>query len=211
MEIHALTRGLMLIEAIGVRVRRITYDVPVTSEDHQRVRVLLERHGIDGSRPLVAVNPVALWETKLWRNDRFARLAEHLIKEKGATVVFTGGPADKPVNDAIRAMMTVPAVNLAGQTSIKMLAALYCRSAMLITTDTGPMHLAAALGTPVVALFGPTAPWRTGPFGEGHRIVRTAAACSPCFKRRCDERQCCCMHNITVEMVIDAVDKLHLL
>jgi lipopolysaccharide heptosyltransferase I len=208
MEVHALTRGLMLIEALGVSAPRITYDVPVTGADHKRVRNLLERHGIDGGRPLVAINPVALWETKLWRNDRFATLAEHLIKAKGVNVVFTGGSADRAVNDAIGAMMTVPAVNLAGQTSLKMLAALYRRAAMLITTDTGPMHLAAAMGTPVVALFGPTAPWRTGPFGEGHRIVRTAAACSPCFKRRCDSRRCCCMHNISVEMVIEAVDPL---
>jgi ADP-heptose:LPS heptosyltransferase len=62
-----------------------------------------------------------------------------------------------------------------------------------VTTDTGPMHLAAAVDTRVVALFGPTAPWRTGPFGDGHQVIRTAPACSPCFKRQCDEHRCRCM------------------
>jgi heptosyltransferase-1 len=208
MDVHALTRGLMLILAIGVNADRIIYDVPVSGEDHYRVGSLLERHGINGNRPLVAVNPVALWETKLWLNDRFAALADHLIKEKGADVVFTGAAHDRPVVDAILTMMTEPAVSLAGETSLKMLAALYHRSAMLVTTDTGPMHLAAAVSTPVVALFGPTAPWRTGPFGEGHRIVRTAPSCSPCFKRRCDRQQWCCMQDITVEMVMDEVCQL---
>jgi 3-deoxy-D-manno-octulosonic-acid transferase/heptosyltransferase-1 len=208
MEVHALVRGLMLLDAIGVKTRRVVFDVPVFARDHRQAESLLERHGMDGSRPLVAVNPVALWETKLWRDDRFAALADRLIQEMGVDVVFTGGPADRPIVDAILSRMTARAVNLAGKTGLKTLAALYRRTALLVTTDTGPMHLAAAVGTPVVALFGPTAPWRTGPFGEGHRVVRTAPACSPCFKRRCDGRRCCCMRAITVEMVLDAIRQL---
>jgi heptosyltransferase I len=208
MEVHALTRGLMLLGAIGVNTRCVVYDVPMSAGDHRQAASLLKRHGIDGARPLAAVNPVALWETKLWMNDRFAALADRLIGDMGVDVVFTGGPADRPVVDAILARMTTPAVNLAGKTSLKTLAALYRRAAFLVSTDTGPMHLAAAVGTPVVALFGPTAPWRTGPFGEGHRVVRTAPSCSPCFKRRCDERRCCCMRGISVEMVLEAVRQL---
>jgi len=208
MEVHALTRGLMLLAAIGIPTRQVTYHVPVKGGDRQRIQTLLSGQGIDGRRRLVAINPVALWETKLWVNRRFARLADRLVDEDGVDVVFTGGSDDRRVVADIQSMMRASSVSLAGSTSLKELAVLYGQSAVLITTDTGPMHLAAAMGTPVVALFGPTAPWRTGPFGEGHQIVRSASPCSPCFKRRCDEHCCRCMTDIHVPVVLDAARRI---
>ena len=208
MEVHALTRGLMLLEAIGIRTREVVYDVPVSTDDQLWVTSQLHSRGVTGSRRFAAINPVALWETKLWRNDRFARLADRLIREDAVDIVFTGGPADREAVATIMGMMREPAVNMAGQTSLNQLAALYQLAAVLITTDTGPMHLAAAVGTPVVALFGPTAPWRTGPFGAGHRIVRTAPACSPCFKRECDVHRCRCMTDIRVAHVLEATREI---
>jgi 3-deoxy-D-manno-octulosonic-acid transferase/heptosyltransferase-1 len=156
------------------------------------------------------MNPVALWETKLWLNDRFAQLADRLIETYGVCIVFTGGPADRKTIDTIRSMMANPAANLAGETRLPMLAAVYQQAFCLVTTDTGPMHLAAAMQTSVVALFGPTAPWRTGPFGKGHRVVRTAPSCSPCFKRRCDQHRCRCMTDMSVDMVFSAIEELFL-
>jgi 3-deoxy-D-manno-octulosonic-acid transferase/heptosyltransferase-1 len=208
MEVHALTRGLRLIEAIGVRSPALVYDIPESDADRRQIDRLLVSEKIDGTRPLVAVNPVALWETKLWLEDRFAALGDRMVAELGLDVVFTGGPADRTVNRRIRRLMVAPAADLSGRTSLTMLAALYRRTALLVTTDTGPMHLAAAVGTPVVALFGPTAPWRTGPFGRGHRVIRTDPDCSPCFKRRCDHHQCRCMRDISVAMVFDQVAEM---
>jgi heptosyltransferase I len=205
MEVHALTRGLMLLNAIGIDTPSVVYDIPVSAADRRQVKTLLDRQDIDGSRPLVAVNPVALWETKLWLNDRFAALADRLIADHGVDVVFTGGPGDRPTIAAIHGMMAERAADLSGRTSLPMLAALYQRASCLVTTDTGPMHLAAAVDTPVVALFGPTAPWRTGPYGQGHTVVRRALPCSPCFKRQCDVHQCRCMRDITVAQVLAAV------
>jgi heptosyltransferase-1 len=204
MEVHALIRGLMLLSAIGIQTDRVVYDVPMADADHRRVRSLLDARGVGGTRPLVAINPVALWETKLWLNDRFAALADRLVDEVGADVVFTGGPGDRAVVQNIRRAMRSPSVDLSGQTTLPMLAALYRQATLLVTTDTGPMHLAAAVDTPVVALFGPTAPWRTGPFGDGHTVIRTAPPCSPCFKRQCDEHRCRCMRDITVDQVLAA-------
>ena len=83
---------------------------------------------------------------------------------------------------------------------------LYEKAGFVVSTDTGPAHIAAAIGTPVVALFGPTAPWRTGPFGEGHRIIRANLACSPCFKRQCQTKAC--MEQISVEDVMEGIEKL---
>jgi heptosyltransferase-1 len=81
-------------------------------------------------------------------------------------------------------------VDLVGRTSLPELALIMKQAQLAVTTDTGPMHLAAAVGTRTVALFGPTAPWRTGPFGEGHEIVRLGLECSPCFKRQCPQPRC---------------------
>jgi heptosyltransferase-1 len=99
-----------------------------------------------------------------------------------------------------------PLVNLAGRTSLAELAGVLRRAQLAVTTDTGAMHLAAALGTPVVALFGPTAPWRTGPFGPGHQVVRLGLPCSPCFKRQCPAPRC--LHELFPDMVKTACEKI---
>ena len=95
---------------------------------------------------------------------------------------------------------------LAGRTTLPELAEVLRRASLAVTTDTGAMHLAAALGTPVAALFGPTAPWRTGPFGNGHEIVRLEMECSPCFKRQCPEPRC--LLDLPVAMVEAACEKI---
>ena len=216
MEHHALKRYLMLVAAAGIPVRKIVYDLPVEEEDRKAVSDHLGRPESTDSKPdadsaFVVLNPMANWETKLWRNDRFADLADRLIQAYGVRVVFTGGPGDEPMIADIRSRMEGVALNLAGRTSLKQLAALYQRARCVITTDTGPMHLAAAVGTPVEALFGPTAPWRTGHFGPGHRIVRLGPACSPCFKRRCPRPYRQCLEAVTVSDVLKELDRLKIM
>jgi 3-deoxy-D-manno-octulosonic-acid transferase/heptosyltransferase-1 len=205
MEIHALKRGLMMIEALGIPTERVEYRLPVSSDDHKTMATLLKEGGIDPEQPLVCINPQATWETKLWDNRGFAELSDALQERYGVQVVFTGGPEERDVIDTIMAMTVRPCVSLAGLTTLKTLAALYRRAELLVTTDTGPMHLGAAVGTRVVAIFGSTAPWRTGPYGPNHGIVRSNLVCSPCFKRHCPH--CTCMQGITVEKVMEAVQK----
>ncbi len=206
MEIHALSRGMMLLEKLGIRTKDIEYNVPVSTNDDILVQSLLKEHGINSDGFLIVVNPVAKWETKLWTEKKFARLADALIGGYHAQILFTGGPEDCFLIDQIISKMERQPVNLAGKTTLKMLAALYKKIDFLISTDTGPMHLAVAVGTPVVALFGPTAPWRTGPYGSGNRIIRTQLECSPCFKRKCETTKC--MDQISVNQVLDAVDSM---
>jgi len=206
MEIHALSRGMMLIDALGIPSNTVEYKLPVSSYDHEKVDGLMRTYGMLGAKPLVAINPVAKWETKLWANKKFSQLADILIDRYDAKIVFTGGPEDGPTIQDIMAAMKGHAVNLAGHTTLKMLAALYQKVDFVVSTDTGPMHMAAAVGIPVVALFGPTAPWRTGPFGTGHQIVRGGPECSPCFKRECKTIDC--MEQISVQQVVDAIHKL---
>lgn len=206
MEIHALDRGLMLIGALGVPAGDVEYRIPVTDRDRDRVLRYMADVGIDPARPIVAINPMAKWETKLWDPAKFSRLADRLVETRNAQVVFTGGPEDRPAVEGIIGRTVRGTFNLAGRTRLKELAAVFEGSNVVISTDTGPMHLAAAIGTPVVALFGPTAPWRTGPHGDKHRVVRSEPPCSPCFKRKCSRPSC--MESITVDQVMDGVDAL---
>lgn len=206
MDQHALIRELLLLKGIGIESGEIVFDLPVGEAQRERIGELLAAEGIAPDKPLVAINPMTTWETKHWRNERFAQVADQLL-EKGLAVVFSGGPQDARGIEEIRAAMTGKAASLAGKTTLRELTALYERVKALITTDTGPMHLAAAAGAPVVALFGPTAPWRTGPFGAIHTTLRVEMACSPCLKKHC-ERGHGCMEGITVAQVVQATEEI---
>jgi 3-deoxy-D-manno-octulosonic-acid transferase/heptosyltransferase-1 len=155
-------------------------------------------------RPFVAVSPVAFWETKLWEDQKFAELGDRIYRELGIAVILTGGEAG-PL-ERIKSRMKTAAINLGGRTTLRELASLYKEASLVITTDSGPMHLAAAVGTPVVAIFGPTDPSRTGPYGPGHRIIRRGISCSPCFLKHCKDPRC--MTEITVEDVFSAVKEV---
>jgi heptosyltransferase-1 len=210
MEIHALTRGMMLFNtALCIRDKEIVYNLPVSEVHREIAEKLLARNGIKQINPLVTIHPMAKWDTKLWSNKKFSELADRLIEQYDVDVVFTGSQGDRATIQDIVSGMKRKAVNLAGETSIIGLAALYEKSDFLVSTDTGPMHLAAAVGTPVVALFGPTAPWRTGPFGPGHKIVRVLGlTCSPCFKRTCETNGTECMERIFVDDVLKEIQGL---
>jgi len=205
MNIHAIMRNMMLLERVGIYSNEIVYKIPVQDEDRKKADDLLQVYK-DKSLCLpflVAINPVAKWETKLWDNEKFAILADRLIEEYKARIVFTGGAEDYQTIETILAFMKYNALNLAGKTTLKILAAIYEKADMLISTDTGPMHLGAAVGTPVTAIFGPTAPCRTGPFGSKHQVIRAGLPCSPCFKRKCKTTDC--MKQISVEQVLNSI------
>ncbi|MFZ5564504.1 MAG: lipopolysaccharide heptosyltransferase I [Thermodesulfobacteriota bacterium] len=206
MEVHALLRYIRMLAPLGIPESiPIEYLLPVSQEDRREASRLVKETR-NGRSHVAAVNPVAQWDTKLWPPEKFARLADALVERHDTSVVFTGGPEDGPAIERIQALMKNRGLNLAGKTSLPGLAALYKAVDVVVTTDTGPMHIAAAAGAPVVALFGPTAPWRTGPFGDNNRVVRADLSCSPCFKRACDAWEC--MDRITVDQVLAAVVEL---
>ncbi|MBT3312764.1 MAG: lipopolysaccharide heptosyltransferase I [Desulfobacterales bacterium] len=209
MEIHALKRGLMLLDSIGIYTDEIEYNISVAEHELLEIDNLLKQYGIKQKGLLVAINPVAKWDTKLWSKEKFAQLADRLVEQYEAEIVFTGGPEDFDIVQEIISCMKCDAVNLAGKTTLKTLAALYKKADLLISTDTGPMHLGAAVGAPVVAIFGPTAPWRTGPYGKGHKVIRTELECSPCFKRKCETNEC--MEMISVQDVFEGIKNTGLL
>jgi heptosyltransferase-1 len=155
--------------------------------------------------PLVVLHPGARWASKLWPPASWARLAEW-FHAQGFQIAVTGSPADRELAAGLTAQCRASLINLAGRTSLAQLAAILRKTRLAVTTDTGVMHLAAALGTPVTALFGPTAPWRTGPFGNRHQVVRLNLPCSPCFKRHCPAPRC--LTDLTPEMVAAVCEKI---
>ncbi|MGB9699054.1 MAG: lipopolysaccharide heptosyltransferase II [Thermodesulfobacteriota bacterium] len=204
-EKHALERYLDLVHQLGVNVNKPVLKFPVSDEIRQGAKSKLSQRGLSLGN-LVVIHPLAKWPTKQWPKEKFARLADNLIN-LGATVVFTGSLEDHKEIKEICGLMehNTQNLNLAGQTGLRELAALFSLANLVITTDTGPMHLAAAVQAPLIVLFGPTAPWRTGPYGNGHEIIRRNLPCSPCFKKTCSAVRC--MEGITVEEVFAAAIK----
>jgi heptosyltransferase-2 len=136
--------------------------------------------------PWIGVNPGAFFgSAKRWLPERFAAVADIVARRVGAKVVVVGGRRERPLGEAIAEGMQAPVRVLCGETTLSELVGVLSRLRLLLTNDSGPMHVAAALGTPLVAVFGPT-DWReTAPVGETSRLVRAAAGCAPCLLREC--------------------------
>jgi len=199
LERHAVLKYLDLTRHLGAKVGRVSFPVWVRPEEEARVERLLA-----GGPPVIAVSPQTRWETKQWSAASFAALTRSLVAELGARVALCGAPADRPQLEAIAEQAGHPSgvLNLAGQLNLREFAHLCRLSRLVVSCDSGPMHLAAAVGAPVVAIFGPTAPWRTGPFGSTHRVVRRGLSCSPCFRKRCASRAC--LEGVSPQEVLEA-------
>ena len=200
-EAHAVLRYLNLAHHLGAPVQPPRFRLGLDAEVDICHLLPGEAHG-----DLVVLHPGARWPSKLWPAAAWAQLGDWLSREHGLRVALTGSAADQRLTADILTQMQEPALSLAGRTTLPELAAVLRRARLLVTTDTGAMHLAAALETPVVALFGPTAPWRTGPFGAGHQVVRLGLDCSPCFQRRCPEPRC--LTDLSPELVQETCKKI---
>jgi len=199
---HAVERYLDFPRYLGAKVDNVEFILPQNNDAEVKVQLLMSKYKLDDKK-FIAINPVAYWKTKLWDNEKFAHLADLANNKLKMKVVFTG--SEKESIEGITSRMTTEGINLGGQTSLLDLAYLYKKAQMVITTDSGPMHLAAAVGTPVIALFGPTDPARTGPYGKGHTIIKSDLPCSPCFLKKCSTRKC--MKDILPEQVFAAIGK----
>lgn len=159
-------------------------------------------------RPRVVVNAGASKEANRWEPERWARLCETLVEDLGATVELTGGPEDVPLCADLVRRCRVPVVDRSGTLGLKQTAGLIEASDLFVGCDTGPLHIAVAVGTPVVALFGAADPARTGPFGRAESVVYRPVACSPCRKRHCFVPGHPCMTGIEVEHVLEKVQQV---
>jgi heptosyltransferase-2 len=213
---HHIYNYLRIVEALGANPRPAAPRIEVTEQELKTVSIKWELG--EETTPWIGLNPGAEYGlAKRWPADRFIAAAVELGKRTACRFMFFGVQGDNPLTSQIAAGIAqglgdkpTRVLNLAGKTSLRELCALLRLCSVVITNDSGPMHLAAALGTPVVALFGSTTPELTGPgLAQSGRnvLLKTTASCAPCFLRRCpiDFR---CMHEHTSRQVVEAV--LHL-
>jgi len=207
LRVHRVYYYQKLLEPLGRISDPPSPQIFLREEDRRWADRTLKDLGIPGDKPLIGMNPGATYGlAKCWYPDRFGRLGERLAEKWQAKILLFGKEEERPVVHEILHHLGTGGIDLTGKTGLLQLAALLERCALLVTNDTGTMHVAAAVGTPVVALFGSTPPLVTGPWGEGHMVVRKNVPCSPCWKRVCptDHR---CMELITVDEVEKVVEK----
>jgi len=191
-EVHAVDRYLKIAAALGCSTSEVVFDFPVREIVSERVNSI-----VAGTGEYIVIVPGARWETKIWLTERFGRLAAGLP----VVSVVIGSASDKSRAGEIVRLSGGRAVSVAGETSLPDLVGLMRRAACVVTNDSGPMHIAAALDVPVVALFGPTSPLKTGPYGKRHVVLQSGRKCVPCFKRSCSHTGC--MSDISVEAVLE--------
>ena len=191
--VHMAHQYLEFARYLGATPSEIRWDIPTTG-----------KIPVDLPGKYVVLNIGATTSAKRWTPEGFASLAQGLMDRYAVQAVLTGGPADEPMAHRIESMAGDKIVNLVGKTSFQDLTEIIVRAAAVVTCDTGPMHLAVALGKEVIALIGPTNPKRTGPLRG--TIIRQDLACMPCNQRQCENPVC--MRGITSEMVLDALEEI---
>ncbi|HEY7528763.1 MAG TPA: lipopolysaccharide heptosyltransferase II [Candidatus Deferrimicrobiaceae bacterium] len=209
LRLHHAEYYLHLVAELGIpRPANPAMHLQVTGAERDAMSERLGALGIPKGGRILGINPGATYgSAKRWYPDRFAAAADALSEEWGASVVLMGSAPEMPLSTEIEAAMRRRPVNLAGRTTVRELMALLSLCGFLVTNDSGPMHIAAALGVPLAAIFGPT-DWRTtSPWTRRARIVRVGVDCSSCMRRECD-RGHECMLGVTADMVIEAARDL---
>jgi heptosyltransferase-1 len=198
---HVVLQYLEAARWLGAEPLPVEFPLFIPTEAYQRVQAKLAALGVEGA--YISINPSAGREWKRWHIAKFAELSDRIEQEWGLPVVFIGGPGDKPLEQSLLALKRRPLRSLIGQTSLKEAMAAVVRSAVHVCGDTGTAHIAAAFNTPCVALYGPTNPDRTGPFGQRERVLSKRALCLQCPPDRCIRREC--LQWITVDEVLDQI------
>lgn len=200
---HAVDWYLDVLRALAVPVDMAFEWLPPRPEVHRLLRCRIPSIDPD----CIALQPGARWDNKRWPLEHFRQLIGQLRSRLPHTqILILGGDGDRPLGATLAGEGRAGVVDLTGQLDLQELIEVMRRVRALVTNDTGPMHIAAALGRPVVGLFGPTEPARTGPYGPQHRILRHELPCAPCLKSRCRWRDPIgCLVGIEPRLVADEV------
>jgi heptosyltransferase-1 len=192
-EVHAVDRYLKVPAFLGCDISEVRFPLPPFDSS-------LEAVPSEGSGYAVMC-PGARKPVNRWPAERFGKLASMLPLK----TVVVGSKGDRRLADEVMEASGGKALSIAGKTDLKGLIGIIKHARIMVTNDTGPMHIAAALGIPVFAIFGAANPARTGPYGDGHTIIRKEISCSPCYRRNCEEPVC--MEMIKVKEVAAIINK----
>ncbi len=208
---HELEYTLDLIRHLGIEPENKNLFIPIRQESEDWVDELFKQERIKKEDLLLAINPGASCPSKIWPNERFAEVADRLIEKYGFKVLVVSGPKDTSLAASLIKHMRHSALDLSGKTSLSQLASLLKRSNLFISNDSGPVHIATAVGVPVIAIFGRNqtglSPRRWGPVGRKDKILHKQVGCINCLAHNC-KNGFACLKAITVEDVYEAADQI---
>jgi len=218
-DMHAVQRYRKMLTAIGLEIPETLFvpHLEPPESDHYSANYLWSKIGIKASEMVVGLvsgadaNKRGDWRPSLkrWDIKRYGQVAHWLTKQKGAKVVMFGTDKEASLSDSAAKAGATEIVNLCGRTRLGELMWHIKKCQLIVCNDTGTMHLASALGTPVVALFGPTSPSAFGPLGPANRVISGKASCAPCFPRpTCNLENCLAMDSIDPSEVVDNIEQL---
>ena len=202
---HETTRNLDVLRQAGIPTSVETAIFSVTTEDKKWASDLLATYQIDRQHPLIAIHPGSPIALKRWLPERYSELADWLIAQKRAQILFVGVKDEIPITTEIQARMRGESINIAGKTTLTQLASILHTCNVFIGNDSGPMHLAAAVGTQTVGLYGPGDPTRFGPAGAKCQTIQRKSDC-PCLGTVCRYGKSGCMSEIQVTDVIQVLE-----
>lgn len=206
---HVIERYLDVARYLGCNVTEPQFGLRPDERDKEEAMRILSSAGLNIASPYIVMAPGTNWLSKCWPAENYAALADALAQKYKESIVLIGGAQDQERAEIIQAGSKADIINLIGKTTLKQLTCILQKSKLFIGGDTGPMHLAVAMGTTAMALFGPSDADRNGPFGSRNIIIRKKLACSPCFKRTCADLQC--MEQITVDDILAVIESRRLL
>ena len=202
--IHAVANYLETLLPLGLAPTALDLELFLDEGSRDHARDLFSSQGLEG-RTVIALNPGATHGVNRWPMSHFAELADIIADQMQASPLIIGGPDDILLADEIVVRSRTKPVSIAGRTSLLQLGAVLEKCSLLVSGDTGPLHMATAVGTRSLALFGAADPGRTGPIGKGHHVIQAAGVvCVPCRSRRCSNQKYLeCMESITAREVAD--------
>ena len=203
--IHRVEHFLGLARAAGIEPKTRDYEFFISEKDRRDAQRVLMEAGITDGMEFVVINPGGNWDLKRWPPENFARLGDEISKKFNKKIVLSGAEKDSGLCKNISHLMKSKPVLLCGKIGLKTLGAVFEKAKWVISNDSGPMHIAAGVKTPVVALFGPTSFHITGPYGSGKsKVLQKEIDCEiPCYKLSCKDNRC--MKAISVEDVLEAM------
>ncbi len=208
---HMVEQMLEIPRTLGLEPIEKKVDIFYSLEDGREIEKFLASHGVGPGDAVVHVHPTSRWLFKCWRDEGMAEVVDALEGTGRFRVILTGGKEQKELRkiDRILSFCRTRPVSLAGKISLKQMAALSRRSKLFIGVDTAPMHIAAAVGTPVLALFGPSGEFNWGPWGDGHVVIKKDWECRPCGKDGCEgSKRSRCLEEISGGEVLQEAFKL---
>jgi heptosyltransferase II len=210
-ELHAVDRYLDILQANGIKDANDFPEIILQNYEKQEAIDFLTQNKVKPSDTIIGMHPGGSWQYKLWPLERFASLGDFLSIRYNAKLLVFAGPDEKTLQSQMYDLMRVKPI-LIDNISLRMLASLIQRCNLYIGNDTGPMHIAAAVGTRVVSMFGSTNARRSGPYGNGHVIISTRLECAPCHPGNspggCKRGTCLAMDSISLDQVANIVERV---